>query len=168
MASQRACESQNQAGPDSASLRHREQPRLLNWPSMWKHFLFPSLPLQSQSRQLKVVRWLTDPKHSLPWAPAVAQARAPRTRALFLEMERNPHIPRGDGGLGLQTEGWSNFCGHTASLWGSVRACEGGLGGCQSSVSGGEGPRLGFLLPAFQTEKEQLSVIDPSSKGKIC
>lgn len=136
---------------------------------MWKHFLFPSLPLQSQPTQLKVVRWLlTDPKHSLPWAPVVAQARALRTRALFLEMEHNPHIPREDGGLGLQTQGWSNFCGHTASLWGSVRACEGGLGGCQSSVSGGQGPRLGFLLPAFQTEKKQLSVIDPSSKGKIC
>lgn len=46
-----------------------------------------------------------------------------------------------------------------------LRSLRGWAWGCQSSLSLRERPRLGFLQPGCQPEKEQLSVIDPAPGG---
>lgn len=135
-----------------------------------------SLPPSSQPEQLKVemADGSRQIQNSLPLAPLAAQGRVPRTRALSWRWSLT--LPFGWGrDLGcrwkvtspLGTHGFPPQWG-PMGVWGSVRACEGGIGGGQSSVSLREGPSLGFLLSAFQAEKEQLSVIDPSSRGKSC
>lgn len=55
---------------------------------------------------------------------------------------------------------------HHMGSWGPAGTCE--LGGYQNSISLRGRAQAGFPAAYLQVEKEQLSVIDPNSRGKIC